>query len=332
MNITTKLSGLLEAFFTERLMRQRCASPHTIAAYRDAFRLLLRYAKERLKKAPSALTLADLEAPFISSFLDHLENERGNSVRSRNLRLAAIHSFFRYIAFQEPGQAELIQRVLAIPIKRHDRALVAFLSRAEVEALLKAPDSGTWGGRRDYALLLVAVQTGLRVSELTGLRCEDAVLRTGSHIRCRGKGRKERCTPLTKKVATTLRSWLKERGGNAMDPLFPNARGGRLSRDGVEYLLAKHVAQAQRKCPSLRRKRVSPHVLRHTTAMNLLRAGVGRSVIALYLGHESVETTQIYFDADLALKEQILSKVAPLPGKAGRYRPGDRLLSFLNSL
>jgi site-specific recombinase XerD len=324
--------GLLEAFFTERLMRQRQASPHTIASYRDTFRLLLEFTQQRLKKSPSTLALEDLSAPLIGTFLDHLEKDRGNNARTRNARLAAIHSFFCYAALHEPAHCALIQRVLAIPSKRYDRKQIEFLTRPEVDALLATPDKTTWTGRRDQALLLLAVQTGLRVSELTALCCHDIVLGNGAHVRCLGKGRKERCTPLRKQTVAVLRRWLRERNASSSEPLFPNARGGKLSPDGVEYLLAKHVAAAQEKCSSLKKKGVSPHVLRHTMAMDLLQAGVDRAVIALWLGHESVETTQMYFHANLELKEKALAKTAPLNGRAGRYRPNDQLLDFLSNL
>ena len=326
------LSAFLEAFFTDRLMRERQVSPHTVASYRDTFRMLLTYAQERLKKPPSALQIEDLDAPFIGAFLNHLEKARGNTPRTRNLRLTAIHSFFRYLAFQEPGRSAFIQRVLAIPSKRHGRALIAFLSRPEIDAVLRAPDCATWAGRRDHALLMLAIQTGLRVSELTGLRCQDVLLGAGAHVRCQGKGRKERCTPLGKQGARVLGAWLRERAGQPSDPVFPNARGGTLSRDGVEYILAKHVAVARATCRTLEGKRVSPHVLRHTTAMQLLQAGVDRSVIALWLGHESVETTQIYIDANLALKEKVVEKAAPANVRKGRFRADDRLMAFLKSL
>jgi len=324
--------GLLEAFFTQRLMRQRHASPHTLASYRDTSRLLLQFARDRLKKAPSGLALTDLDAPLIGAFLAHLESTRGNGSRSRNLRLTAIRSFFRYAAYEQPAHAGQIQRVLAIPNQRQARPLVGFLTQPEIAALLAAPDPRTWGGRRDAALLLLAVQTGLRLSELTGLRRADLTLGAGAHVRCTGKGRKERCTPLAKPTLTALRAWLCEPARGSADLLFPNARGGRLSADGVQYLVAKHVTAARQRCPSLRQKRVSPHVLRHTSAMELLQAGVDRAVIALWLGHESVETTQIYLDANLALKEEALSKTTPLNGKAGRYRPDDQLLQFLKGL
>jgi len=309
MKSTPSLAGLLQDFFTNRLLRQRRASPHTIASYRDSFRLLLKFAGQRLGKTPSTLTLEELDAPFIVTFLHHLEQERGNSPRTRNARLAAIRSFFSYIAFEEPQYSALIQRVLVIPSKRYERKLIHFLCRPEVEALLSAPDLDTWAGRRDRALLLLAVQTGLRVSELVGLDCADLILSDGaSYIRCHGKGRKERLTPLRKRASTVLHSWLRERNGRANEPLFPSARGSRLSRDGVEHLLAKHVATASTQCPSLKAKRISPHVLRHSAAMDLLQHGVDRSVIALWLGHESIETTEIYLHADMNLKDRCWPK------------------------
>ena len=326
-------AALLEGFFCERLLRQRRASPHTIASYRDTFRLLLRFAAERLGKVPSALDLAELDAPFLGTFLHHLETDRGNSARTRNARLAAIHSFFRYAAFEMPEHSALIQRVLAMPSKRSEQRPIDFLGRPEIEALVAAPDLDTWAGRRDRALLLLAVQTGLWVSELVGLDCEDLVLdHSAPYVRCHGKGRKDRLTPLRKQATAVLRNWLRERTGRPSDPLFPNARGGRLSRDGVEHLLAKHVATASSRCPSLRTKRVSPHVLRHSAAMDLLQHGVDRSVIALWLGHESIETTEMYIHADMKLKEQALAKTLPLEVPPGRYRPDDRLLAFLESL
>jgi len=323
---------LLEGFFTQRLMQQRRASAHTIASYRDTFRLLLRFAHERLRKVPSALTLADIDARLVIAFLDDLEAKRGITARTRNLRLTAIHSFFRYVAFEAPVHAAQTQRVLAIPPKRFTRALVPFLRRTEVDALLAAPDLRTWSGRRDHALILLAVQTGLRLSELIGLMPDDVQLGAGAHVRVIGKGRKERCTPLSKSTRSTLTAWTREPPKLAGQPLFPNAQGGRLSAHGVQYLLAKHVATAATSCPSLSRKRVSPHVLRHTTAMDLLQEGVDRSVIALWLGHESIETTQMYLDADLELKQRVLDRITPPTGRPGRYRPGDRLLAFLNAL
>jgi site-specific recombinase XerD len=323
---------LLEGFFTQRLMQQRRASAYTIASYRDTFRLLLRFAHERLRKVPSALTLADIDARLVIAFLDDLEAKRGITARTRNLRLTAIHSFFRYVAFEAPAHAAQTQRVLAIPPKRFTRALVPFLSRAEVDALLAAPDLRTWSGRRDHALILLAVQTGLRLSELIGLMPDDLQLGAGAHVRVIGKGRKERCTPLSKSTRSTLAAWTREPPKLAGQPLFPNAQGGRLSAHGVQYLLAKHVAKAAATFLSLSRKRVSPHVLRHTTAMDLLQEGVDRSVIALWLGHESIETTQMYLDADLELKQRVLDRITPPAGRPGRYRPDDRLLAFLNGL
>lgn len=332
MTTPVLIAGLLESFFTDRLMRQRQASSHTVAAYRDTFRLLLAFVQERLKKPPSAVTVADLDAPLIGAFLDHLERGRGNSARTRNARLAALHSFFRYVALQEPAHAAVIQRVLAMPSKRYNKRLIDFLTREEMDALLAVPDRHTWVGRRDHAMLLLALQTGLRVSELIGLRCDDVLLGSGAHVRCHGKGRKERCTPLRRDAVATLRSWLREHPGHPQDTLFPSGRGGAMSRDAVEHFLAKYAAAAQQRCPSLKRKRVSPHVLRHSTAVDLLQRGIDRSVIALWLGHESVETTQMYLDADLALKEKALARTEPLATRRGRYRPSDRLIAFLNGL
>src|SRR5262245_14694163 len=332
MKMPATFCELLQGFFTERLMSQRNASPHTIANYRDTFRLLISFAHRRMKKIPPALAVEELDAPFVGQFLDHLEKERNNCPQTRNVRLAAIHSFFHYVALREPSLGAVAQRVLAIPSKRFTKTTVDFLSRAEAQALLAAPDQNTWSGRRDRAWLLVAVQTGLRVSELIGLRCQDVVLGAGAHVRCTGKGRKTRCVPLRKETVTVLRVWLRERGGQPTDTLFPNARGTLLTRDGVEYLLAKHLVVARLACPSLKTKRVSAHVLRHTTAMDLLQNGVDRSVIALWLGHESMETTQAYLHANLHLKEQALAKTEPFIGQSCRYRPTDRLLAFLQSL
>jgi site-specific recombinase XerD len=325
-------AALLESFFTQRLMQQRRASAHTVASYRDTFRLLLRFIQTRLHKAPSTLWLEDIDAPLVVAFLDEMEKTRAVTARTRNLRLTAIHSFFRYVAFEAPMYAAQIQRILAIPAKRFHRALVPFLSRQEVDALLAAPDQRTWSGRRDHALILLAVQTGLRLSELTGLRQEDLYVGTGAHVRVLGKGRKERCTPLSKSTRAVLAAWLKEPLRSPDQPLFPNARGGRLSAHGVHYLLAKHVTAATAACPSLKHKRVSPHVLRHTTAMDLLHEGNEQTVIALWLGHESIETTQVYLDADLEMKQRILDKTTPPNGRPGRYRPDDKLLAFLKSL
>lgn len=323
---------LLESFFTERLIAQRRVSPHTIASYRDTFRLLLQFSQKRLRKPPSQLRLADLNAPLLGKFLDDLEAGRDNGARSRNLRLTAIRSFFRYAALEAPEHSGLIQRVLAIPNKRQPRPLVDFLTRPEFEAVLAVPNRNTWLGRRDHALLLTAVQTGLRLSEITGLRQSAVSLRSGAHIRCYGKGRKERCTPLAKSTVGVLTGWIKEQGRDDAKVLFPSIRGGSLSSDSVQHLVAKYVRVARTTCPSLSKKRVSPHVLRHTSAMELLQAGVDRSLIALWLGHESVETTQIYLDADLAMKEKVLAKTTPIKARRSRYRPDDELLSFLKGL
>lgn len=333
MKASKTFPALLETFFTDRLMTQRNASSHTIASYRDTFRLLLRYLQKRFHKNPSSVGLRDLNAMVICDFLNHLEKQRGNIPRSRNVRLAAIRSFFHYVAFEEPSHAELIQRVLAIPGKRWQRRLVTYLSPSEVEALVNATDNRTPGGRRDHILLLLAIQTGLRVSELIGLRCKDVVFgRTGVYVHCHGKGRKERSIPLTKPTAKLMKTWLGKRNNSPEDHLFTNARGNTLSRDGVAYILNKYVVVAQQRCPSLRLKRVSPHILRHTNAVNLLQAGVDQSVIALWLGHESVETTQVYLHADLAYKERILAKIVQSKGKSITYRPDDQLLVFLNNL
>jgi site-specific recombinase XerD len=330
--IAASFPSLLQSFFTDRLLRQRQASPHTIAGYRDCFRLLLQFANKRLRKMPSQIRVEDIDAPFIGLFLDHLESTRKNSARTRNVRLGAIHSFFRYVALEEPAHALHCQRILAVPNKRHVRRPIEFLNREEIDALLAVPNCSTWVGRRDRTLLLVAVQTGLRVSELIGLNCQDVVLGTGAHVRCLGKGRKQRCTPLRRETTKMVAAWLRERHGQPEGPVFPSIRGGRLSRDAIESLLTKYTPLAARSCPSLKRKRVSPHVCRHTSAMDPLHHGVDRSVIALWLGHESVETTQMYLHADMRLKERALSRTGSLGVKPTRFRPKDNLLAFLESL
>lgn len=333
MKADGNVAMLIERFFTERLRRQRDVSANTIASYRDTFRLLFMFAHARLRKPPSALALDDLDAPFIGAFLNDLETKRGASAKTRNLRLTAIRSFFRFASFEEPSQSALIQRVLAIPSKRHDKRHVHFLTRAEIEAILAVPDQSTWLGRRDRTLLLVAAQTGLRLSELTGLDRQAVHLGTGAHVRCIGKGRKERTTPLTAIAQRALQAWLKEPTRRGATALFPNMHGGRLSADSVQSLLAKHVRAAGAKCLSLAAKRVSPHVLRHSAAMELLQAGVDCSVIALWLGHESIETTQTYLHAHLALKEAALAKLKPYErGQRTRFQPNDRLLAFLEAL
>jgi integrase/recombinase XerD len=332
MSAARTFPALLEAFFTDRLIRQRQASPHTLASYRDTFCLLLAHAQRVLRKAPTDISLADLDTTFLGAFLDHLEQERDNSARSRNVRLAAIHSFFRYVSLHSPEHGALAQRVLAMPSKRYVRQPVAFLNDTEVTALLAAPDLRRWSGRRDRSMLLLAVQTGLRAAELLGLRCEDIVLGPAAYVQCQGKGRKLRNTPLRKDTVAVVRAWLTERKGQPSDPAFPTMSGTQLSHDGLQYLLDKHLAVAGRQCPSLANKRVTPHVLRHTLAMDLLHHGVDRSVIALWLGHESVETTAIYLQADMQLKEQALAKTDATHVRASRYKPGDRLLAFLKSL
>ena len=326
------LGPTLQKFFTDRLLTQRQVSPATVAAYRDTFRLLLGFIADSEKIAPASLDFTDLDAPTIGAFLTHLENERGNSIRTRNARLAAIHSLFRFAALEHPEHADLISRVLSIPQKRFDRVIVEFLTKEEVEAILAVPDRDTWIGRRDHALLTVAVQTGLRVAELTGLLREDVVLTTGPHVRCRGKGRKQRSTPLTASTVTALREWLKIHDAQPRSPLFPSRQGTPLSTDAVEWLVRKYAIAAASRCPSLATRRITPHVLRHSTAMFLREAGVDISVIALWLGHERVETTQIYLEATLAMKEKALARTSPPNAKPGRYKPGDRLLAFLNSL
>lgn len=326
------LAPLLQGFFTDKLMLQRQASPHTVTAYRDTFTLLLSFLTQRTGRAPARLSISDLDAPTIGAFLQHLETARGNGAATRNARLAAVHSFFRYAALRAPEHAAIIQRVLAIPPKRFDRAIVTFLTPPETDALVAAPDQTTWTGRRDHALLLLAIHTGLRVSELTGLTLADVALGPGPYLRCHGKGRKDRCTPLTSLTTKVLRAWLKERQGRPPDPLFPTRRGTPLSRDAVEHLVAKHTRTAATHCLSLTDKKVTPHTLRHSTAMALLHAGVDTSVIALWLGHESAETTQIYLHADMTIKERALARIAQPGGVPGRYTPPDTLLAFLKTL
>ncbi|MFZ5785139.1 MAG: tyrosine-type recombinase/integrase [Acidobacteriota bacterium] len=325
-------AALLQSFFTDRLVRQMRASPNTVSGYRDAFRLLLRYTTDRLGKAPSDLVLEDLDPALVLDFLDHLEVECGNTTRTRNNRLAAIRSFFRHVAVNEPAHVLRCQRILAIPQKRFQKKVIEFLHRDEIEALVAAPDPSTWNGRRDRTLLLVFVQTGLRVSELTGLRWENVVLGTGAHVRCEGKGRKRRCTPLRRDAAVALQAWRDEQRPAPDAHLFPSSRGGRISTDAVGRLVAKHARTASSSCPSIAEKNVTPHVLRHSAAMALREQGVDLSVIALWLGHESVETTQMYLHADIHLKERALARTAPIEGDAGLFRPDDALMAFLDSL
>jgi site-specific recombinase XerD len=327
------LAPTLQAWFTDRLIGQRHASPNTIAAYRDAWRLLLGFVQSRTGTQPNRLDIADLNSDIICDFLHHLERDRHNSIRTRNARLAAIRSFFRYAALRHPEHASLIARVLDIPTKRSERKEIRHLDQAETDALVAAPNRHTWTGRRDQVLLDVAVQTGLRVSELTDLRVGDVEVGTGAHVRCRGKGRKERCTPLAKETIALLRAWMKERRGSPHDPLFPTRRGTPLTRSAVGCLVTKHAATAARRCPSLLTKHPTPHALRHSCAMSLLRSGCDTSVIALWLGHVNVETTaRIYLHADLSIKERALERTRPLHVKPGRYRPPDPLLAFLTGL
>ena len=329
---SSDLPALLQGFFTGKLVIQRQPSPATVASYRDTFTLLLGFASARAGRQPHRLQITDLDAEAVGAFLTHLERERGSSVPTRNARLAAIRSFFRYAALHAPQHAQLIQQVLAIPAKRAGKATVTWLTGPETEALTAAPDRSTWHGRRDHALLLTAVHTGLRVSELTGLTIADTHLGNGPHLRCRGKGRKERCTPLTPQAAKILRAWIRERGGQPEDPLFPSRRGTPLSRDAVARLVAVHAETAAGNCPSIGGKHVTPHTLRHSTAMALLRAGVDTSVIALWLGHESPETTQAYLHADMEIKERALARVNPPGGTPGRYSPPDSLIAYLKTL
>lgn len=326
------LAPVLQAFFTERLIAQRNASPHTIAGYRDTYRLLLTFAAARTRKQPSALDITDLDAPLIAAFLTYLERERGNRPRTRNWRLAAIHSLFGYAALRHPEHAAVIQRVLAIPPKRYQHRVVSWLTEPEADALLAAPDRTTWAGRRDHALLVLALQTGLRISEIVGLDCNDLHLQHGANIHCTGKGRKERATPLTSLTVSVMRPWTAERAGLPHEPLFPSRTGGRLSRDAIEHRLALHLSAAMTSCPSLAGKHVTMHTLRHTAAMRLLHAGVDIAVIALWLGHEHLATADIYLHADMNQKEHAIALVSPPGTRPGRYQPPDPLLAYLDSL
>jgi integrase/recombinase XerD len=330
--VSGSLAPLLESFFVDRLMQQRQASAHTIAAYRDTFRLLLRFAHSSTGKPPHMLDLVDLDATLVGAFLSMLETDRAAGARTRNARLAAIRSFFSYAAFERPENAALIQRVLAIPAKRTSTTLVTFLNDEEVDALLAAPNLDTWTGRRDRALLLVAIRTGLRVSELTMLRRSDVRLGTGAHLICQGKGRKQRITPLDKSTRAVLEPWLRERAGAVDGPVFPGPSGRPLTRDAVRRIIDRHVHNAMHTCPSLDREGISPHTLRHTCAMRLLHAGVDIAVIALWLGHESTRTTQIYLHADLSIKQRALDRTVAPGSEPGRYHPSDPMLAFLERL
>jgi integrase/recombinase XerD len=327
------VTSLLQGFFTARLTRQLQASPQTISAYRDTIKLLPMFAAKKTKKAPSRLMIDDLDAVTVGAFLSYLDDERHNSTATHNARLAAIHSFYRYALPLIPDRAHTASQVLAIPQRRHDRAIVSYLTSCETDALLAAPDRTTWYGRRDHALLLTTVQTGLRVSEVTGLRIQDITTTTpGAAVHTIGKGRKERATPLTRQTAAVLRAWLPEAGPAPSGPAFPTHRGTRMSADAVQRLVAKHATAAARSCPSISSKHVTPHTLRHTAAMTLLHAGVDTSVIALWLGHQSPVTTHIYLHADMTIKERALARIPEPNNTPGRYRPGDDLINFLERL
>lgn len=332
MTPSPPLGPVLQAFFVEHLLTHKNASPRTAASYRDAFRLLLTFLRETTGSEPCALRLADLDAPAILEFLEYIERVRGNSARSRNARLTALRSFFRFVTLHHPDCLAIATRVLAIPVKRVDRPLVHYLTRSEVEAILAAPDRSTRAGRRDHALLLTLYNSGARVSEIACLRTTDVTFGRCSFLQLHGKGRKERAVPVWKKTARILKTWFREITDQVDGPAFPNARGRALSRDGVAYLLKQAVQTASSTCPTLCEKRVSPHVMRHTTAMHLLQSGVDLSVIALWLGHESVETTHGYLEADLATKERALAKLAPAATRARRFKPNDSLLAFLGGL
>jgi site-specific recombinase XerD len=323
---------LVQDFFVRRLIAQRGASARTVEAYRDAFELLLGFAGQRTGKPPSALSLADLDAPLILDFLEHLEAERGNTARTRNARLAAIHSFMRYAGLRDPASLPVTERVLAIPAKRFDRPVLGYLSREQIAAILAAPDRATWSGRRDAALLAVAYNTGARVSELTALRARDVLLDRQTAVHLHGKGRKERVIPLWKTTATELRSWLNQLNAGPEAPVFPNRAGAPLTRSGIRDRLDRAVAVAQQHCPSLRGQHVSPHTLRHSTAMHLLQSGTDLAVIALWLGHESPATTHQYLEADLAAKEAVLQRLTDPSPQPARFQPADQLLAFLEGL
>jgi integrase/recombinase XerD len=329
---TSSFSSLIQRFFTDRLLKQLGASSHTVAAYRDTFRLFLSFSTKCLGRAPSQLRLEELDATFLGKFLEHLEVNRGNCTRTRNNRLSALRAFFQYVAINEPALALQCQRVLAMPAKRYEHSPVEFLTEEEAASLVAAPDPHTWIGRRDRALLLLALQTGLRNSEITSLRRQDVEFGVGAHVRCLGKGQKMRCTPMRPDVAAVLKEWLTRQGSGPDDPVFPSSKGGRLSPDAFQRLVTRHAATARQTCPSFIEKVVTPHTLRHAAAMALLRRGVDLSVIALWLGHESTETTQVYLHADMQLKERALAHATSSGIVPDRYHPPDPLLAFLESL
>lgn len=332
MSADTDFPRLLSKFFSSHLIQQRSASPHTVESYRDTFRLLVLYARDVLKIPPQNLCVGNLDVDFIARFLNHLELDRGNSVRTRNVRLAAIRSFFQCVALHEPQYAALAQQVLSLPVKRHEQPIVDFLNRAEIEALQQAPDRTNRIGRRDHTLLTVAVQTGMRAAELIALRHQDTHLGHSAHVRCLGKGRKNRCIPLRKDSRTALKAWLCECPDDPRSRVFTNQRGNDLTHDSLSYLLKKNLAVATQRCPSLQRKKITPHTLRHTAAMELLQNGVDRATIALWLGHEQLETTYIYLHADLTLKEQAMAKTTSLGTSIVKYQPDDAILNFLSTL
>ncbi len=323
---------LLQSFFVQRLIGQREASTHTVASYRDAFRLLVSYLAARTKRPPSKLVLGDLDAPAVIGFLDHLETKRGNSVRSRNARLAAVRSFLHYASFEEPTQLPVIQRALAVPFKRFDRPQLGFLSREEMTAVIDAPNRATWSGRRDRVLFQVMYNTGARVSEIGRLRVEDLLLESQPSVHIFGKGRKERRVPLWKTTARSLRAWLSTATSTPDAPVFPNRRGGPISRAGIEQRLRMAVNSASSSLPRLKQRRVSPHTIRHTTAMHLLQSGVDISVIAMWLGHSELATTHQYVTADMPMKERALNRLNPPFHASRRFRAKDALLEFLEGL
>lgn len=326
------LAPLIQIFFTERLITQMKASPNTVASYRDTFKLLFEFTKLKLKKAPSELLLKDIDSKLVNNFLIYLVKERSNTERTCNARLAAIHSFFKFVEFKEPENLNQIQQILNIPQKRYEKKVVSYLNDIEVKCLLKMPDRNSWIGRRDYTLILLAVQTGLRVSELVNLTVGQINFGVGAHIKCTGKGRKERCTPLTDQTVRALKEWLKELKGSETDSLFPSTRGSKMNRDTIDKLLKKYIAKAEQICTSLKKKSVSPHTLRHTTAMLLLHSNVDCAVIALFLGHESLETTNIYLKANLEIKEKAIAKVKSYDAKFKRFKADDKLFEFLKAL
>ena len=327
-----EFAQLVQDFFLRRLVAQRGVSPRTVESYRDAFELLFCFLEHRTSKPPTALELADLDAPVVLDFLDHLETGRGNSARTRNARLAAIHSFMRYASVRDPASLPIAGRVLAIPAKRFDRPVLGYLSREQIAAILGAPDRSTWSGQRDAVMLATTYNTGARVSEITGLRVGDVLLERQTAVHLHGKGRKQRVIPLWKNTATALRSWLDKINNAPHAPVFPNRSGAAISRSGVRDRLARAVALAEPSCPSLTGLNISPHTLRHSTAMHLLQSGTDLATIALWLGHSSPAVTHQYLEADLAAKEAVLNHLGDPSPAPPRFHPDDRLLAFLQDL